>query len=524
MAATRERIERLREASTALSCTDAESEIFDIAVESAADVLAFDACVVCRVEDDRLVPAAAVAAELQPQAPTLSTDEGIVGRTLRRGETAVVPDVRADGDAAPTDPAYRSVLSIPVGDDAVFQALSTDVDAFTDTDRELAELLVTYVEHARERVSYEALVTRERDRFAALFENVPDAALQYRLVDGQPVVDQVNSAFVRVFGYDPAAAVGEPVTDLLVPAADQDAARELHAAVSDGERIDEEVRRRTERGTRRFLLRSVPFADADETQSGYFIYTDITAMKERERELERQNERLDAFTGVVSHDLRNPLSVARGYADLAVQTGDASHVAQVVDQLDRMDTMLDELLTLASQGEVVGDTERVDVETTARRAWRHVDTGDATLSVDADGHAIDADPSRLQELLENLVRNSVEHGSTGSRPQADDSVEHGASERAAEDASAAADGDADALTVTVGVFADDAGFFVADDGVGIPEGDRDAVMGMGYSTADDGTGFGLGIVAEIARAHGWSVAVTDSEAGGARFEIRTGRT
>jgi signal transduction histidine kinase len=78
--------------------------------------------------------------------------------------------------------------------------------------------------------------------------------------------------------------------------------------------------------------------------------------------------------------------------------------------------------------------------------------------------------------------------------------------------------------VTVGVFADDAGFFVADDGVGIPEGDRDAVMGMGYSTADDGTGFGLGIVAEIARAHGWSVAVTDSEAGGARFEIRTGRT
>jgi PAS domain S-box-containing protein len=503
MAATRDRIERLHEAATALSRADTGAEIFDIAVESAADVLAFDACVVCRVDDEQLVPAAAVAVELQPQAPTLSTDEGIAGRTLRRGETAVVADVQADPDAAPTDPAYRSALSIPVGDDAVFQALSTDVAAFTDTDRELAELLVTYVERARERVSYEALVTRERDRFAALFENVPDAALQYRVVDGRPVVDQVNSAFVRVFGYDPEAAVGEPVTSLLVPADDRDAARELHAAVTNGERIDDDVRRRTDGGTRRFLLRSVPFADDDETQSGYFIYTDVTAMKERERELERQNERLDAFTGVVSHDLRNPLSVARGYADLAAQTGDASHVAEVIDQLDRMDTMLDELLTLASQGEVVGDTERVDVETVARRAWSHVETGDATLSVDVDQQAVDADAGRLQELLENLVRNSVEHGA-------------GSDAR-----SAAADGGANGLSVTVGALVDDDGFFVADDGVGIPESDRDAVMEMGYSTASDGTGFGLGIVSEIARAHDWSVAVTESRDGGARFEVRT---
>jgi len=75
MAATRERIERLHEAATALERADAESEIFDIAVESAADVLAFDACVVCCEEDGRLVPAAAVAVELQPQAPTLEADE-----------------------------------------------------------------------------------------------------------------------------------------------------------------------------------------------------------------------------------------------------------------------------------------------------------------------------------------------------------------------------------------------------------------------------------------------------------------
>ena len=509
MGATRERIERLHDAATALSGADTESEIFDIAVESAADVLAFDACVVCRVEDDRLVPAAAVAVELQPSAPTLDANEGIAGRTLRRGETEVVPDLDADADAAPTDPSYRSALSIPVGDDAVFQALSTDADAFTDTDRELAELLVTYVEHARERVSYEALVTRERDRFAALFENVPDPALQYRLVDGRPVVDRVNSAFVRAFGYEPADAIDEPVTDLLVPAADRDAAKELHAAVNDGERLDDEVERRTESGTRRFLLRSVPVAGDDETRAGYFIYTDITPLKERERELERQNERLDAFTGVVSHDLRNPLSVARGYADLALDTGDVTAVEEVRTQLTRMEAMLDELLTLARQGDVVGDTERVDVDAAATLAWRHVETDDATLDVHADDLVVDADPNRLQELLENLFRNSIEHGSTGSETSSD------------EEPVSASDGGADRLTVTVGSLADGTGFFVADDGVGIPEEDRDAVMEMGYSTATDGTGFGLGIVAEIARAHGWTVEVAASADDGARFEIRT---
>ena len=61
----------------------------------------------------------------------------------------------------------------------------------------------------------------------------------------------------------------------------------------------------------------------------------------------------------------------------------------------------------------------------------------------------------------------------------------------------------------------------ADDGRGIPAADREAVFEMGFSTKDDGTGFGLAIVDTIAEAHGWSVSVADGEAGGARFDVRT---
>jgi signal transduction histidine kinase len=69
----------------------------------------------------------------------------------------------------------------------------------------------------------------------------------------------------------------------------------------------------------------------------------------------------------------------------------------------------------------------------------------------------------------------------------------------------------------VGTFDD--GFYVADDGPGVPEADRESVFESGYSTDREGTGLGLTIVQEIAEAHGWEVSVTDSESGGARFEI-----
>jgi signal transduction histidine kinase len=87
-------------------------------------------------------------------------------------------------------------------------------------------------------------------------------------------------------------------------------------------------------------------------------------------------------------------------------------------------------------------------------------------------------------------------------------VEHGSTDTRSE---------ADGVTITVGRVGD--GLYVDDDGPGIPEDDHDDVFEAGYSTSVDGTGFGLDIVREIAEAHGWTVDVTESADGGARFEI-----
>jgi signal transduction histidine kinase len=279
-------------------------------------------------------------------------------------------------------------------------------------------------------------------------------------------------------------------------------------------------------------------------------------LRERTRQLERQNRRLDRFAGVVSHDLRNPLSVMDGYIDLAERTGEPEHFERCRRAVGRMRTLTDDLLTLAREGSSIDEVESVSLSSVAADCWETVRTDDAALEVVAD-YAFTADRARTGQVLENLFRNAVEHGSTSPPSQArEDAVEHGStsppsqaqedagSENASEPSVAGAPDDAvehsstsppsharedavehggDDATVVVGPLADGEGFFVADDGPGIPEADREAVFDAGVTTRDSGTGVGLSIVETVAEAHGWSVAITESADGGARFEF-TGAT
>ncbi|WP_241431431.1 sensor histidine kinase [Natronobacterium lacisalsi] len=210
--------------------------------------------------------------------------------------------------------------------------------------------------------------------------------------------------------------------------------------------------------------------------------------RQRRGELVSQNERLEGFASVVSHDLRNPLNVISGSAELVAETGDDAYLEDVIDAADRMEAMIDDLLTLARDGARVGDTEPVALESVVRDAWDDVATDGATLELEPDDlPTLEADRGRLRQAFENLIRNAIEHN-----------------------------GDA----VSIRVEATDEGFAFEDDGVGIPEDRREQIFEEGY-TGDGGTGLGLSIVDRIVSAHGWSVSVTDGDEGGARFEITT---
>ncbi|WP_050033055.1 receiver/sensor box histidine kinase [Halorubrum halophilum] len=443
--------------------------------------------------------------------------EGLDAVRSRDGSCRVVAFVDDPVSTTAIDPLVDAVATTPTDLDATLRWLAARDESGTDP-------------------ADEAL-RAERDQLLALFSNVPDPAIAYDYVDSEPIVHRVNDAFEETFGYDAETVVGESVDDFIVPASDEaeSEATELNDRLQRGENVRREVTRETADGPRHFILHVVPIRLDTENVSGYAIYTDVTERREREAALERQNERLDEFASIVSHDLRNPLSVAEGYVDLAAETGETGYLGKASEALDRMDELVGDLLSLARQGESVGETSPVSIEALARDAWESVDTSDAELVVDGDV-TIDANATRTRELLENVFRNSVEHGSTGSPTESGDSVEHGStSSRAPPDDSVkhgrSRDGDADGanhLTVRVGEASfrggdgeAGSGFFVEDDGRGLPEAERDRVFESGFTTEENGTGLGLAITKRIADAHGWEVRALAGESGGARFEFKT---
>ena len=209
-------------------------------------------------------------------------------------------------------------------------------------------------------------------------------------------------------------------------------------------------------------------------------------LRTQREELQRQTEQLDNFARTLSHDLRNPLSVAIGRIELAKRTGDHDHLPDATDALDQMSTFIDDLLTLARQGKQIGELEPVSVASCVDIAWGYVETKDATLQCETDV-TVCGDPDRLQQLFENLFRNAIKHGGP-------------------------------AVTVTVGVV-DDV-LYIEDTGQGIDIDDPERVFDTGFSTEEEGTGYGLSIVQQIVHAHGWEITVGETTRGGARFEIR----
>ena len=364
----RETLEQLHETANRLHAADSKAACLDVTIEAAVSILGFDWCTLAAPgPDGRLFEIKAVSegAPVAAGDTPFALDEGIAGKVYQSGSPEIVEDAQAAEAGKPVDDAIESGLTVPVGDWGVFQAVTTTGEGFDEHDRRQAELLVS----------------------------------------------------------------------------------SLYSAI---QRLDQRAE-----------------------------------LRRRQSALKRQNEQLEEFASIVSHDLRNPLNVADGRVELAGEDCDSEHLDAAARAIERMDRLIEDVLTLAREGEQVQELGNVSLPAVCERCWGHVDTADATLEVATD-RRIRADSNRLQQLLENLFRNAVEHGGE---------------------------------TVTVTVEDRPDGFSVADDGPGIPEADREDVFDRGYSTSREGVGFGLRIVEQIVDAHGWDVAVAESESGGARLDV-----
>jgi PAS domain S-box-containing protein len=301
---------------------------------------------------------------------------------------------------------------------------------------------------------------RAVERFEGVLGSAPDAIT---IIDAEGTVTKVHEQAEALFGYDRQELIGDPIERLIPERYREDhvthrerymdapetrpmgADLDLYGLHAAGSEFPVDI-----------SLSPIEIGDHVEVMAAV---RDISTRKwreeelrEREQRLQRQNERLDEFASVVSHDLNNFLTAANGALPLTRDTGELSHLDRVEHALDRMETLVGDLLTLAREGQTVEDLEPVALTELARETCRTVRTADAQLELEDAAIDVLADEGRLKQVLENLFHNAIQHG--------------------------------DDVTVRVGV---DDGVYVADDGPGIPPDDRDEVFDYGYSTREEAT-------------------------------------
>jgi PAS domain S-box-containing protein len=312
-----------------------------------------------------------------------------------------------------------------------------------------------------------------------VFDSLEDGVL---VVDGNGQVIDANASAATMFEGE---CMGAGI-DTILPDQVFDG-ESLGADLATG--VEVELDRGGER--RWYLVRSRTIQQGIRTPGRVLTFTDVTERKRRERMLEQKNQQLEGVADVISHDVQTPLATAKRSRRLIEGELDdpdpavSESLATIERSHDRLSNLSEHLLVLAREGEPVGESHPVDLESVAADAWEIVDADSQTLEIDGT-RTLDADRTRLRQLFENLFRNARDHGGN---------------------------------TVRVGTTPDT--FFVEDDGPGLPAGAAETIFEYGYTTEHGNTGLGLAIVESIAAGHGWEVRASEAESGGARFEVRT---
>jgi signal transduction histidine kinase len=232
-----------------------------------------------------------------------------------------------------------------------------------------------------------------------------------------------------------------------------------------------------------------PWNDESGRRRGVLGHVREVSEWERERRrMQRRIDQLERFTDFVSHDLRSPLQIADGYLELA-REGDEDALDRVAAANDRMQELIGDFEALVDRPDADdADPHYTRLADLARDVWAVVARESATLHAELpDETVVNAAQSALRPILENLFTNAVDHG--GSAP-----------------------------TVWLGALDD--GFYVEDDGPGIPADERDRVFEEGFTTSEDGTGTGLAIVSDAVERLKWDIGIEAGRTGGAKIVLR----
>ncbi|SDX91136.1 PAS domain S-box protein [Halopenitus persicus] len=374
----------------------------------------------------------------------------------------------------------------------------------------------------------------------AKFEQFVDGVDNHAVfaLDTEGLVTSWNQGAERIKGYSRDEIVGEHFS-VFYPREKREAGRPgelLTEAAETGQATDEGWRVRSD-GTRFWAHVTIAARHDDGEHVGYLkIVRDLTDRREYERALERERERIEFLNRIIRHNILNGLNLIDARAELlepefAGSPEPQAHLETIRDRVADMTELIETMRSLADAIAVDSDYDLESVELRSAIEEKvelsratYPEAEFTTRDLPDPGTTVVGD-DLIGEVFENVLSNAVTHNDSASPtvevrtsettvdvPTDPESGELLSGQRAERRSASAVETERrDAIAV-----------HVADDGPGIPDEEKDAVLRKGVSELKEpGNGFGLYLVTEMMNAYGGTVTIRDHEApdGGTVVEL-----
>jgi len=287
----------------------------------------------------------------------------------------------------------------------------------------------------------EEALNLQRAHFQQLFDNSPDAIVTLDIDDK---LGHINKGFEMLFGYSAEELKDRSLIEFIVPEEDKQEASASLQRVFNGEAVRREsVRRRKDGRLVDVSILSYPIRYNDKLVGAYFIYTDITERKQLEKEreallqeirkinqrLEVANKELQDFVYIASHDLREPLRKISSFGTLLqdslkgkLDEDQQENFEFMIGGALRMQDMIEALLTYSrlttkakppewvDLNKVIEDLKKLELATV-------LDETRGIIHVPKPLPSIQADPSQMHQLFQNLIGNGLKFHKEGIPPE-----------------------------------------------------------------------------------------------------------
>lgn len=345
-------------------------------------------------------------------------------------------------------------------------------------------------------------------RLSAIIDSSDDAIVSKDL-DG--IINSWNAGAERLFGYTAEEAIGRSVR-MLIPQDRQHEEDEVLRTLTSGQRVDhyETVRQRKDGTLVDVSLTVSPIRDgADRLVGAAKIARDISIRKRAEESVARSLQLREEFLSLISHELRTPIAIIVGNADILLRhlknlTADQTQQAleDLASQAERLQEIIENLLLLSKMDQpepVLVEPVQVKrlVENSVAAFNRRVPARPVLVSVEGTGSLALGEPALLAMVLDNLIANANKYSPAGEPIEV-----------------RIADPEDGAVEVRV-----------LDRGIGLDPDDLDAIFTPFYRSPAaraqaGGMGLGLAVCQRAMIGQGGTIAARRRDDGGSEFIIR----